>query len=540
MAIERPPASDLRAALRHKAAARLAEIRERRARYDTDLEAFAADCLTIRPKTGGDMLLRFNEVQRLLHQRLEAQKAATGKVRALVLKARQPGISTYVEARYYHRTSRSRGLRAFILTHKDDATDNVFQMAQRFHENNPHAPHTGTSNAKDLSFDALDSGFAVGTAGAKGVGRSHTIQLFHGSEVAFWPNAQEHATGALQAVPDAPGTEVILESTANGIGGLFYNMCQAAMRGTGDFEIVFIPWFRHEEYAKQPPPGWRAPTALADYAEPHGLTLPQLYWAYVKNAELAATEGMSPDEICWKFQQEYPATAAEAFQVSGHDGYIRPALVMKARKTTLEPRGSLVLGVDPARFGNDRFSVARRRGRKVLKVESRRKLDTVAGAGWIMQIIDAEKPARVFIDVGGQGAGVGDLLVDWYGSELIRLINFGGAPLEPPPADDDKGGGPRNRRAEMWMKSRAWLEDPGGADIPDSDTLQADACAPGYKWDSNQRLVLESKDDITKRGLPSPDEWDAVALTFAEPVPVHKKPFTGAGSAAGGDSVVGY
>ena len=68
------------------------------------------------------------------------------------------------------------------------------------------------------------------------------------------------------------------------------------------------------------------------------------------------------------------------------------------------------------------------------------------------------------------------------------------------------------------MKSKDWLEDAGGARIPDSDALQADACGPTYSYDSNTRLVLEKKEDMRRRGVPSPDEWDAVALTFAEPV----------------------
>jgi hypothetical protein len=70
----------------------------------------------------------------------------------------------------------------------------------------------------------------------------------------------------------------------------------------------------------------------------------------------------------------------------------------------------------------------------------------------------------------------------------------------------------------MWGESKEWLDDVGGADVPDSDSLQADACAPSYKYDSLTRIILESKDDIGKRRLRSPDEWDAVALTFAEPV----------------------
>jgi hypothetical protein len=78
--------------------------------------------------------------------------------------------------------------------------------------------------------------------------------------------------------------------------------------------------------------------------------------------------------------------------------------------------------------------------------------------------------------------------------------------------------GPLNRRAEMWMKSKEWLEDPAGVNIPDEDSLQADACGPGYKYDSNTRLVLEKKEDMRRRGASSPDGWDAVALTFAEPV----------------------
>jgi hypothetical protein len=75
-----------------------------------------------------------------------------------------------------------------------------------------------------------------------------------------------------------------------------------------------------------------------------------------------------------------------------------------------------------------------------------------------------------------------------------------------------------NRRAEMWMRSKAWLGDPAGAQIPDSDSLQADGCGPSYRYDSHTRLVLESKEDMRRRGQQSPDEWDAVALTFAEPV----------------------
>jgi hypothetical protein len=386
-------------------------------------------------------------------------------------------------------------------------------MVNRYHEHCPVfvRPSTGAANAKELFFDKLDSGYKVGTAGTKGVGRSSTIQLFHGSEVAFWPHAETHAAGVLQAVPDAPGTEVILESTANGLGNFFHQKWQDAERGIGDFIAVFVPWYWQEEYRKDVPAGFTLDEEEREYAELYGLTLEQMHWRRNKIAEL---------KDATLFKQEYPATAAEAFQMSGHDSYIKPELVARARKTTCEESGPLIMGLDPARFGDDSSALARRRGRKVSKVDRRYKLDTMEVVGWAKQVIDAEKPARMFIDVGGLGAGIYDRLKEMGYGNVVRAVNFASSPLEPPKFGDDgkEIPGPLNRRAEMWMKSKEWLEDVGGADIPDDDSLQADACGPGYKYDSHARLVLEAKADMRRRDVPSPDGWDAIAITFAEPV----------------------
>jgi len=487
---------------------------EARARLRDDLEFYARNCMFIRAKSGKVQAFRFNKAQQYIHERLEAQRAATGRVRALILKGRQQGCSTYVGARYYQRTTWAKGIRTFILTHEDQATQNLFEMVNRYHEHCPMfvRPSTGAANAKELFFDKLDSGYKVGTAGTKGVGRSSTIQLFHGSEVAFWPHAETHAAGVLQAVPDEDGTEVILESTANGVGNLFHQKWTDAERGVGDFIAVFVPWFWQEEYQKSVPEGFEMSEEDRQYAETYGLTLEQMAWRRNKIAELKDAN---------LFKQEYPATAAEAFQMSGHDSFIKPALVAQARKNDRAESGPLVIGFDPARFGDDGSAMVRRRGRKAFGVERRHKLTTMQGAGWLKLVIDQEKPARVFIDVGGLGIGIYDRLVEMGYGDIVAAINFGSSPLEPPqfgPDGKEIGGGPANRRAEMWMKSRDWLEQEGGVDIPDLDSLQADACAPGYKYDSNSRVLLERKEDMRKRGVPSPDEWDALALTFAEPV----------------------
>jgi hypothetical protein len=295
------------------------------------------------------------------------------------------------------------------------------------------------------------------------------------------------------------------------MGNFFHETWRGAEAGENDYVAIFVPWYWQDEYRKTPPRDFMPSDEEATYAALYGLDHAQLAWRRAKIAQLKDPA---------LFRQEYPASAAEAFEMSGHDSFIPPALVAAARKATCEPSGPLVIGFDPAWKGEDRHAMAWRQGRRLIKVECKRGLDTMQAAGWVKQVIDTDRPSRLFIDVGGVGAGVHDRLAEMGYGAIVRGINFGSAPFEPPPRDAHgrPSGGPANRRAEMWMKSKDWLADPGGAQIPDSDALQADACGPGYGYDSNTRLLLEKKDDMRRRGAASPDQWDAVALTFAEPV----------------------
>ena len=323
--------------------------RDIRRRLRSDFAHYAGKCLKVRTKSGEIKPFGLNASQRYVHERIEKQREEKGRVRALILKARQWGCSTYVEGRFYWRVTHSRGLKAFILTHHQDGTDNLFGMAQRFHERCPELvkPHTGASNAKELVFDRLDSGYKVATAGSKSVGRSDTLQLFHGSEVAWWPNAADHMTGALQAVPGENGTEVILESTGNGPMGVFYEECQAALAGESEFELIFVPWFWHEEYSAEPPDGWEPPPKWQRYAEHHRLTPAQLYWAHNKNRELAKASAGKADEPCWRFKQEYPATPHEAFQVPRKEGVIYKNFTDEnVREDIQDLGGTIYVGMD--------------------------------------------------------------------------------------------------------------------------------------------------------------------------------------------------
>lgn len=479
-------------------------IDELRDEFYNDFILYAAGNLQIRSKSGVVEPLKLNQAQKYIHKRLEKQKLETGKVRALVLKGRQQGCSTYIGARFYHRVTHSTGCRVFILAHEAEATGNLFDMVNRYHENMPEwiKVGTGASSAKELYFDGLDSGYKVGTAGNKNTGRSSTIQLFHGSEVAFWDNAQDIAGGALQAVPDMPGTEVILESTANGIGNLYYDMSMDAMRGDSEYQLIFVPWFWQDEYTKKPPNDITLSDEEQDYKHAHKLNNDQIYWRRIKIRELGSD---------WLFKQEYPATALEAFQTSGDDQFISPESVLAARhaEVVIDRNAPLVIGVDPARFGDDRTAIAWRENRSMVKLETHKHKDTMEVADIVALIIQRDKPNMVNVDVGGLGAGVYDRLIQLGYKDVVRSVNFGGK------AQDEKKY--KNKRAEMWGVMKEWLEDVP-CRIIDSDELHSDLCIPSYRFDANQRLILESKEDIKKRGLKSPDAGDAMALTFAYPV----------------------
>lgn len=321
--------------------------RDIRARLKNDFIHYAGKCLKIRTKSGSIRPLQLNAAQLYIHEKLEEQLKETGRVRALILKGRQQGCSTYVEARFYWKVTHRPGTRAFILTHLDEASRNIYQIAKRFHENCPAAvrPRAGLSNSRELFFDKIDSGYQVGTAKSQGVGRSNTLQYFHGSEVAYWANASDHISGILQAVPDAAGTEVILESTSAGAGGLFYTLCQDAIKGRSDYRFIFVPWFWQDEYRKVPPTDFAATAEEEEYRAAYALDDAQLCWRRGKIYELGSI---------WTFRREYPSTAEEAFQADRPDAlWARDTLQRNRRHAAdLPPLRRIVVAVDPATTSN--------------------------------------------------------------------------------------------------------------------------------------------------------------------------------------------
>lgn len=429
--------------------------------------------------------------------------------------------STYIEARFFHKTITNFGKKTFILTHEQAATANLFEMTDRYYQNLPERlkPELSASNAKELSFKKLDSSFVVATAGNKGAGRSATAHLFHGSEAAYWPSAEDHQAGIMQTIPMERGTEIVLESTANGIGNMFHRVWQQGESNDGGWIAIFVPWFWQQEYRHE---GVELGDEDYEYGKIFGLDKQQMQWRRYKIGELGGDVKL--------FMREYPSSSAEAFSVSSDKSLIDSFKVQVARKAVATPDNSApkIIGVDPARFGNDSTSMFIRQGRISERIKKVKGKDTMEVVGEVISAMNTYKPDAVFVDQGGIGAGIYDRLKE-LGYVNVFAVNFGGDAL-----DKKKY---FNKRSEMWCLMRDWISSQP-AQIPDDDVLETDLCGLHYSYDSDGRTKLESKDDAKKRGIKSPDDGDALALTFA--MPVKRKEFNKGSFGSFKPSVTGF
>jgi hypothetical protein len=224
-----------------------------------------------------------------------------------------------------------------VVAHKSDSTNALFGMTRRYHENCPKVlkPSTTYSSRKELVFDRLDSSIIIGTAGADGLGRGDTIQFLHCSELGYWPTgkAEEIFSGLMDVMPPSDSTYAIIESTASGNSGVFYDVWSNATKGMNDFTPIFIPWFVQEEYATKPPAGFERTFEEEEYAEKadrlYGdqwwytpITDGQLYWRRMKIGEKGA-QGWS---------REYPLDPDEAFVSSGMQAFAPEQVIAQREK----------------------------------------------------------------------------------------------------------------------------------------------------------------------------------------------------------------
>jgi hypothetical protein len=343
-------ADNLRADLikRQKAKAFLKRCRE-------DFVFFAEKCLKIKDEQGNIVPFVLNVAQKRFYIKYQEAKKK-GDVRFIILKPRQLGFSTLIQAILFHELLFSRNQKALTMGHKIDASNNLFEIYNRYLKHLPLEPKPvlRRSNEKKISYDIIGSENKVDTAQSGEVGRSDTFQYLHLTEVAFYPDPKTTLLGLFQGSKYAKA--IFLETTANGF-NFFRNMWVDAVNGDSEFIPFFVSWLEFPPYSRpfdtiEQKEDFRKSIGISPFyndfegeerslIEDHGATLEQLNW-----------RRWAIDNLCNRdvkqFWQEYPTTWQEAFVASGRPVFnttICSANFAKAEKLEKE-------GKKPIRQGN--------------------------------------------------------------------------------------------------------------------------------------------------------------------------------------------
>lgn len=331
------------------------ERRNQLTEYGQDFSSFANDQIKIITKDAsqGFVNFSFNECQKRITEVLDKQTEEKGKIRAIILKARQQGISTYCAARVFWKSYFTPHTRSVVMAHDSATSDALFNMSKNLVKNmsGELTPDELRSNAKEIIIKSpafkdkeATASYRLYTAGSPEAGRGTTPTIAHLSEVAFWQHDEKILAGLFQGISQAEGTEVILESTANGAQGEFYRLWRGAVAGENEYVPIFLPWFITPEYRREAPEGMELTIEEEKLQEKYDLDIDQLYWRRLKIAE--------GGEL--KFKQEYPASADEAFIVSGSNVFNverLDALVPRPhlRRSEWDPASKMI---DESREGN--------------------------------------------------------------------------------------------------------------------------------------------------------------------------------------------
>ena len=286
--------------------------------YKNNFASFAEEQIKIITKDAsqGFVPFKLNACQRIITEKLNEQLKETGKVRAIILKARQQGISTYCAGRVFWKSYFTPYARSVVMAHDSATSDALFALSKNLIKqlDGDLAPKEIRSNAKEIIINSpampnkdATSSYRLYTAGSPEAGRGTTPTIAHLSEIAFWGHDEKILAGLFQGISQAEGTEVILESTANGAQGEFYRLWKGACAGENEYVPIFLPWYITDEYRRTAPEAMILTIEEEALVEKYGLDNDQLYWRRLKIAE--------GGEL--KFKQEYPASADEAFIVSG-------------------------------------------------------------------------------------------------------------------------------------------------------------------------------------------------------------------------------
>lgn len=291
-----------------------------------DLGFYQSQYLQIVDKSGQIRPFAANHYQQQLNRLVDSRRGQP--LRVIILKCRQIGASTWGASYIYHRTATQFHKSGLIIADSDENSTGLFEKCKSYYawSPDPIKPKKRYSNEKALVFDnpdanlsdGLGSKISVATAGNLSAGRSKTIQYLHASEFAYWANAGQLATGLFQSVPIVANTGIIIESTANGVGGKgeeFYNRCMKALDGDTAFDFLFFDWKDNPEYRLPVPQDFRRTPEEENLARLHKKYTDAMFMfrRYKIHNELG-TALVSPED---QWNQEYPDSPEVAFISSG-------------------------------------------------------------------------------------------------------------------------------------------------------------------------------------------------------------------------------
>jgi hypothetical protein len=279
-------------------------------------ESYCSSFLKIKHREGGRIIpFSLKPVQRRIHESItESRIKRKGPVKILILKSRRLGVSTYVASLFSHRVFTHPFQRGLVIAHKGPDAEVLFRIYERYYENLPETyeripikPHRAGSKGKKLLFPKLDSGLEVGSASTPEFGRGGESQLIHLSEVAFYPNPEEFLAGLLPQFPLTGDGILILESTAKGPAGFFYDAWHDAVNGDNSYIPLFFPWFLDSDFRLDreiPEEDWD--TEEIELNQRFGVDGHQIAWL----REIEDTQCFGDADYR---RREYPATPHEAF-----------------------------------------------------------------------------------------------------------------------------------------------------------------------------------------------------------------------------------
>jgi hypothetical protein len=301
--------------------------------YRTHLVEFLSNELKIATKEiGVELPFVPNPAQLPILRAAEAQLKQTGKIRQLIFKCRQAGLSTYSAGITWSRLSLFRGVYAFVVAQDRSTVEHVFAMTDLFRR------RMASDLRRSLKYytkgseivlgeggeeDSLDSRLFVGEAKNISLGVGRTIHVLHGTEVARWPKSEPIKESLIPACSDAPGSVKIFESTAHfGKGSEWFRyQCEAAMAGKSEYEFFFVEWWRQMEYALPLKKGERLKLDSDEryFVKKLGMTLENIVWRRKKIGEL---EGDVES-----FKMSYPTTYEEGWILREMSAFPRDRLM---------------------------------------------------------------------------------------------------------------------------------------------------------------------------------------------------------------------